>query len=50
MIVLHTKDSHVYSKFRDSVKVIRIAPYYQKQNDKDVLVGVALYFLKKYQK
>lgn len=50
MIVLHTKDSEVYRKLRDSVKVVKIVPYYQRQNGKEVLVGVDLYFLKKHQK
>ncbi len=49
-VVVHTKDTQVYRKLRDSVKVIKLVPYFQKQNGKEVLVGVDLYFHKKYQK
>ena len=49
-IVLYTNDNRVYSKFRDSVKPIKIVPYEQKQVGRVVMVGVDIYFPKEYRK
>ena len=49
-IVLYTNDNRVYSKFRDSVKSIKIVPYEQKQVGRVVMVGVDIYFPKEYRK
>jgi hypothetical protein len=49
-VVLYTNDNRVYRKIRDSIKPIKIVPYEQEQGAKIVMVGVDIYFPKKYRK
>lgn len=47
-IVLYTNENAVFQRFRDSAKCLRVIPYEQDQKKKVALVGVDLYFNKKY--
>lgn len=51
-IVLYTDENKVYQRLKQSVKCFKVIPYEQGQYSKRgvVMVGVDLYFHKKYQK
>jgi len=49
-VVLYTNDNQLYRKLRDSADYIKIVPYEQEQGGKIAMVGVDLYFCKKYRR
>ena len=49
-IVLHTTNNATYQRLKGSVKVIKQVDYEQEQKKKVALVGVDLYFPKRYGK
>lgn len=49
-VVLYTNDTKIWRAFRDLSKCFKSVRYEQEQKGNDKLVGVDLYFPKKYQK
>ena len=47
-LVVHTNENGIYQKLEKSTKCFNVIPYYQQQNGKLKMVGVDLYFPKKY--
>jgi len=48
-LVLYTNENGIYHKLAKSAKCIKEIPYYQQQNRILKMVGVDLYFPRKYQ-
>jgi len=49
-LVLYTNENDLYRKLAESVKCIKVIPYYQQQKGKLKMIGVDLYFPKKYKR
>ena len=47
-LVVHTDQNDIYHKLENSTKCTNVIPYEQQQNGKEKMVGVDLYFPKKY--
>jgi len=49
-LVLYTNENGIYRKLVKSAKCTKVIPYHQQQNGKLKMVGVDLYFPKKYKR
>ncbi|MFC2071309.1 hypothetical protein ACFLUU_01120 [Chloroflexota bacterium] len=47
-LVVYTDQDDIYRKLEKSTKCIKVIAYQQRQNGKEKMVGVDLYFPKKY--
>ena len=47
-LVVHTNENDMYHKLEKSTKCTQVISYHQQQNGKEKMVGVDLYFPKKY--
>ena len=47
-LVVYTDENDIYRKLEQSIKCTKVIPYRQQQNGKLKMVGVDLYFPKKY--